>query len=301
VGVVIPTYRDAARTVALVQALRRQRMPAGMALEIVVVDDGSGDGSAAVLERGVAGLATVLALPRNGGRAAARNAGAAASRCDLLFFIDGDCLPGDDGLLAAHLACWEPGTVASSGPLAGTGTGFWDRYQADASARRAAQHRKGMAYSGTSSNLVVDAAAFAGCGGFDPAYRGYGFEDRDLLLKLVARGHVAWAPRARVRHMDALSLPVVCAKMAQAGATAALFASRHPDAYRALGYARLDVRARPWLRPWVAAAAPLVDALARAGERVLWSRYLPYAAKRTWVRLASALSFATGTARAAAD
>ncbi len=46
ISAIIPVYRDSARASATVDALRRCLLPPGHALEIVVVDDGSGDGTA---------------------------------------------------------------------------------------------------------------------------------------------------------------------------------------------------------------------------------------------------------------
>jgi glycosyltransferase involved in cell wall biosynthesis len=57
--------------------------------DIIVVDDASEDGTADLASaRGV----RVLSLPETSGAAAARNAGAAATTADILFFPDADCL-----------------------------------------------------------------------------------------------------------------------------------------------------------------------------------------------------------------
>ena len=55
--------------------------------EVIVVDDASSDGTAAAARR--AG-ATLVRLDRNAGASAARNAGAARSRADILLFVDAD-------------------------------------------------------------------------------------------------------------------------------------------------------------------------------------------------------------------
>ena len=73
---------------------------AGQDAEVVVVDDGSTDDTAAVIDE--AGVRFVRhAVGR--GRSAAANAGAMAATGDVLLFLDGDTLAGP-GLVAAHWA-----------------------------------------------------------------------------------------------------------------------------------------------------------------------------------------------------
>lgn len=298
VSIVIPVYRDAGRAIALLGALAGQRLPDGVRADIVVVDDGSQDGTA---DRIAAASTTahLIRLPRNVGRASARNAGAAMARGEHLLFIDCDCLPVDDGFIASHLDAWDTGTCASIGPVIGTGAGFWHRYQSDASARRAAQHAKGLAYSGSSQNMLLSRSAFEACGGFDAAYAAYGFEDRDLQIRMAARGRIQWAGDAVVRHMDSLTLREVSRKMHEAGhRSSGLFSRRHPAEYAALGYAALDARLHPAIGIAVNMSAPLLPALARLGDRVLDSDAVPYAVKRGLVRVLTALSYAAGTAAA---
>lgn len=81
---------------------------------VVVVDDGSGPGHAAVLEDVRALGATVVALNENGGIAAALNAGlvaAAPADADLVVMFDQDSvLP--DGFVAALVTVWDRAVAA---------------------------------------------------------------------------------------------------------------------------------------------------------------------------------------------
>jgi glycosyltransferase involved in cell wall biosynthesis len=57
--------------------------------EVIVVDDGSGDGSAGIIRKYPCRF---IQLEKHSGASAARNAGAVNSTGDVLFFIDADCL-----------------------------------------------------------------------------------------------------------------------------------------------------------------------------------------------------------------
>jgi hypothetical protein len=81
-------------------------------VELVLVDDGSTDGTGARLAAAARDLrgATFISLPRNRGLSAARNAGLAAARGRYLTFLDGDDVvaPGHFGALIEameHLGC----------------------------------------------------------------------------------------------------------------------------------------------------------------------------------------------------
>ncbi|WP_162823629.1 glycosyltransferase [Lysobacter sp. TY2-98] len=296
ISVVIPVYRDGARGVSAAQAILDQVVPAGCELEVVLVDDGSDDDTAELLKRCADERVRLLSLPRNAGRSAARNAGAAAVRSSIIVFMDCDCVPVDRHMIEAHYAVLTAGAVASTGEVTGRDSGFWSRYQTMASARRARQHAQGVTHAGSSQNLAVLRDAFQRVGGFDTGYRRYGFEDRDLLLRLATWGRVEWAGRARVRHLDELTLVGVSAKMREAGGpSAAEFARRFPEAYITLGYAAIDSRRHPSLRLIARIAEPRLSWLAASVDHMLRIP-MPFAFKAAAVRLVSALSFCVGTA-----
>ena len=296
ISVVVPVYRDATRARAAACALLEQKLPSGAMLDVVLVDDGSSDGTVESL-RELEPMVRVLALPHNQGRSGARNAGAAAATGAIVLFMDCDCLPADQDLLLSHISALESGAVASCGHVTGIGADFWSKYQDQASHRRRSQHASGVQYAGSSQNLAVRRTDFEAIGGFDTAYRRYGFEDRDLLIRLGQRGPIAWTT-ATVRHQDQLCLIQVASKMAEAGRYSShRFASHHPDAYRTLGYAVTDAQQHHVTMPLGRLATPFAMVIAHAFDRLGCERWLPHTPARWIVRLTSALAYFGGTAR----
>lgn len=99
-SVVIRTKDEADRLRLTLASLSRQNQAA----EVVVVNDGSSDHTARVLEEAATRMAlTVVHHARPAGRSEASNAGARKASGDILMFLDGDTLAGP-GCLAAHVA-----------------------------------------------------------------------------------------------------------------------------------------------------------------------------------------------------
>jgi GT2 family glycosyltransferase len=89
VSVVIPTYNGSKRLPECLKALMAQDYNG--TVEVIVVDDGSTDGTAELVEKEFPHV--VLMKQRNQGPAAARNVGARMAQGELLLFTDDDCVP----------------------------------------------------------------------------------------------------------------------------------------------------------------------------------------------------------------
>jgi len=107
-SVVVPLFNEAASLAPLVQQLLTALRPLNLAFELVLVDDGSRDGTGEALQRlsgEIPELVAVL-LRRNYGQTAAMAAGFDASQGQVIVTLDGDLQndPADIPLLLSKLA-----------------------------------------------------------------------------------------------------------------------------------------------------------------------------------------------------
>jgi rSAM/selenodomain-associated transferase 2 len=104
ISVVVPTLQEAARLPRRIAELRALGVD-----EIVVSDGGSTDGTVEIAER-----ARVILVRGPRGRARQLNAGAAAARGDVLWFVHADVSPPQGALVALREALARPGVVAGA-------------------------------------------------------------------------------------------------------------------------------------------------------------------------------------------
>jgi GT2 family glycosyltransferase len=211
-SVVIPTYNGRALLSVCLASVERNRPP-GLDLEVVVVDDGSTDGTVEWLAE-VYPSARVVARERNGGFVAAANDGLAAARGHFVQLLNNDTevMPGwaEAGLSpfadprvgsVAPLVLWrtDPSRVDSAGDcylLCGLPI---KRGHGEPVARWAA-HSADEVFGPSASSAFYRAEALARTGGFDPGYGSY-YEDVDLAFRLRWAGYrCVFAPRCRILH-----------------------------------------------------------------------------------------------------
>ena len=115
-SVIVPAYNEAANIAATVRSLVASDYPR---LEVIVVDDGSTDGTAAIVES--LRLPDVRLVRRpNAGKPAALNTGIRLARGDLLVLVDGDTVfePDAIGQLVQPFADPDVGAVSGNTKVA---------------------------------------------------------------------------------------------------------------------------------------------------------------------------------------
>ncbi|MBA4378457.1 MAG: hypothetical protein C0395_07355 [Gemmatimonas sp.] len=192
--VVIPSRDKLPLLQRTLAALWDQDLPAE-SWDVVVVDDGSRDGTGAWLAEESArrqGRLTVVAPPRNVGRAAARNLGARAATAAAVLFLDDDIVA-PPGLLSAHLAILARHPGDGTIGLVRTACDVIDaphfHYLDTRGVAKAVGDTVPARYLVT-QNTAVPRDAFLAVGGFDESFRAYGFEDMDLGFRLEDAGVV---------------------------------------------------------------------------------------------------------------
>lgn len=215
-SIIITTYNWPAALEIVLAALNQQTEKN---FEVMIADDGSHAETGELIAR----LQKSCFFPLThvwqedlGFRAAKiRNKAAAKAKSDYLIFIDGDCVPRKD-FVARHLKLKEINYFIAGNrvllsprftksicekkiPLAKKNFGFWlvRRVQGDCNRvfsllRLPGNHwrkRKPHQWQGAKTcNLAMHYADFIAINGFDERFEGWGYEDSDLVLRLIHHG-----------------------------------------------------------------------------------------------------------------
>jgi GT2 family glycosyltransferase len=183
ITVIVPARDEAGRIAGCLQALAACR-PAP--LEVLVVDDASRDGTAALAR---AQGATVLELPRARGPAAARNLAGQQARGDVLLFTDADVRLHPDATARVLEALADPAIDAVVGSYDDEpgDPGFVSQYR---NLLHHHVHQQGRAQASTfwTGCGAVRREVFLALGGFNEGYGQACIEDIEFGARLLAAG-----------------------------------------------------------------------------------------------------------------
>jgi len=206
-SVIVATRDRASALAALLDRLKAQRLRPGDEWEAIVVDDGSRDGTAAILREAAGpGFPLIVLHQARLGKPCALNAGLARAVGEVIAFTDDDCLPPPTWL--ADIAAQFSGEPT----LAGLGGRV---LLEDAADRPVAVRTRADRWELTSArdlyefaigaNMAFRRSVVDDVGGFDPNVGPGAFvpsgNDIDLIYRVFHHGHrIAFIPEVTVYH-----------------------------------------------------------------------------------------------------
>ncbi len=196
VDIVIPTFESARWIATAIESALAQGPVVG---RVIVVDDGSTDETASVLDR-FEGRCVVI-RQKNAGTSAARNTGAAAGHAPWLLFLDAD----DTLLRGAVAALLAEAERSGAGVVHGQSRSVPSGRLRDGDAivgrpPETARRCFWRALARTPGCVLVRRSAFDAAGGFDPRLRTA--EDRDLWMRVAALEPIGAIDRVVIEKRD---------------------------------------------------------------------------------------------------
>jgi glycosyltransferase involved in cell wall biosynthesis len=216
-----------------------QSQTASGRFELIVVNDGSTDGTGELLDSMEFSVPTTVVHRANGRLAAARNTGIEAARGKLLLFVNDDTIAFPE-LVEEHLAMH-----ARLAPRRASVLGTFEQ-PAHALENALTRHLEqtdlvfrygdmvpGETYDANrfwTANVSIDAAAVREAGCFDEDFQHYGAEDVDLGVRLQRLGvTVVYHDRARAHHEHVLDVDDFKHRTRLVGKAFVRLFTKHPD------------------------------------------------------------------------
>jgi glycosyltransferase involved in cell wall biosynthesis len=279
-SIVIPTRDRRERLVATLGVLDRQRLDGAQA-EVVVVDNGSSDGTADALRARSGALAVSVVSERREGASFARNRALEHVRAPVVLLLGDDMVPAGDGLLAGHLALHRERPEPTYGVL---GQVRWAepvdafmRWLETAGFQFSFDHIAAgpvdpAAYL-YSSHASLKTQALSDAGGFDGERFPYLMEDTELGIRLRRAGFVLdYRPELLVHHHHPQTPAAYVRRMEAIGAAARRLRELYPSE-------------APVQITTPAAKAPLYGPAAIAGRALLAAGVRGRLRERAWTAL----------------
>ena len=233
ISVVVCAYNEGRRIEECLQSLSRVDYPD---LEVIVCDDGSTDDTGHIARRHPV---RVLRL-EHAGLSAARNAGIALARGDVVAFLDADAYCHSEWPYHLALSLADDGVAATGGPnLPVPGAPFVERAVALSPGSPVevlvtddrAEHVPGC-------NMAYVRSALLEVGCFEPAYTTAG-DDVDVCWKLLDRGRsIAFSAAAQVYHHRRADVRGYLRQQRGYGRAERMLCRHHPHRFNRLGQAR---------------------------------------------------------------
>jgi len=207
ISVIIPTYNRKSELEQLLLALARQTLAPG-SFEVIVVDDGSRDGTREWLDEHKHGFGFPFSwfAQEHRGPGAARNLGMGKASGDIFVFIDTDCIPQPDWLQQL-IKPFASGTVGAAGgreiinehdPLLMRCFHYLMTAPLTTGGMRGKEGKRLARFYPRTFNMAISRKAYEATGGFKSMYHA---EDIELSFRIRQAGfELLYQGRAQVYH-----------------------------------------------------------------------------------------------------
>ena len=226
VSIIIPALNANHTLPACLQACQTQALPPDVKLEIILVDDGSSDGTQEVAQS--AGV-QLQQHPIQRGAGAARNTGLTAAQGEIILFTDADCVPQQNWVAEMIRPFQDPSIQGCKGIYATKQPELVARF---------VQIEYEDKYDLLRTQPIIDfidtysagyrANLLKAVGGFDETIRYV--EDQELSFRLATAGHkMIFQETAVVLHQHSNNLRRYCRKKVMIGYWKAQIMRRYPE------------------------------------------------------------------------
>ncbi|MEE4273581.1 MAG: glycosyltransferase [Thermoanaerobaculales bacterium] len=244
-SVVVPTFNRLSDLQRVVRAVTAQMADLSSTCELIVVDDGSNDGTGPWLDEQAAMDGITVLRQENAGPAKARNRGAAAASGSVVLFLGDDTEP-CDGWLLEHL---ETHRIAGAGDATAVlGYTAFPSTVDSPFLRWINEYGAQFGYALIddpmrvdfnffyTSNISLPRVVFDQTGGFREDFPAAAWEDIEFAYRATAAGmRMRYNPRARTVHHHRMDVASFCTRQQTSGGSAAIFARLHPELEAFLG------------------------------------------------------------------
>ncbi len=249
-SVVIPTYNRLEILRRALHLLAEEGQAFGAPHEVLVVDDGSSDGTADYLAGSAVPRASTATLrvigQENAGPARARNRGVREAAGDLVLFLGDDILV-TPGLFALHAEAHR--SRSGSGEVAVLGRTLWAPKMRPSAFLRFLMEGDQFGFKHIEDNENVPYNFFYTCnvslcrqamldaGLFDESFPHAAWEDVELCYRMTRDGmRLVYEPRALTYHLHPTSLASFCRRRELVGVDAVRLYRKHPETEKMLAF-----------------------------------------------------------------
>ncbi len=249
-SVVIPTYNRLEILRRALRLLAEEGEAFGAPHEVLLVDDGSTDGTADYLAGDTVPRASTARLrvisQENAGPARARNRGVQEAAGELVLFLGDDILV-TPGLLALHVEAHR--SRSGSGEVAVLGRTLWApemrpnaflRFlmEGDQFGFKHIEDHENVPYNFFyTANVSLRRQAMLDAGLFDESFPHAAWEDVELCYRMTRDGmRLVYEPRALTHHLHPTSLASFCRRRELVGVDAVRLYRTHPETEKMLAF-----------------------------------------------------------------